>query len=174
MVKRHLRRKSRYYFWSYFSTFYSIYPFLEPKYLRLKMVRALGALISRRLILSIHAVKENWMISLQLKGNNDARQVTVSWFSKITWAAEQSINRYLLWCAQLPMVLMSISWQPPTLQCEQNYFSLLAQRSRRCHKWKWVSISFEYFELYYGRFLGYFSISLRYPLPQISTNKWKY
>ena len=39
----------------------------------------------------------------------NARRVTVSCCSEITWAAEQSTTRYLLCYSQLPMIL---SWQP--------------------------------------------------------------
>ena len=53
-----------------------------------------------------------------------AREVTVSWFSKITRVAQQLISY-----AHLPMVYLSLSWQPPTSHwfikispCSHNFF----------------------------------------------------
>ena len=53
-------------------------------------------------------------VSLQQLNATLARQATVSWLSKITWAAEQS---NMLYCAHLHMVYLSISWKPPALPC---------------------------------------------------------
>ena len=46
----------------------------------------------------------------------NARQVIVSWCSKISWSAKQSISRYMLCCAKLSMIFRaSADSQPPWL-----------------------------------------------------------